>query len=581
MNGKRNIIFLSILLTIPLVLFSQQIIETTPFDLELKNKSSKYTHEVHFYKAQTFFFERTWDSTLVYTMKQLSSSKNNTELIDYCHFLRGFSFKYKKLFKEAEKEFSNVSSNFEFSPHIKMILGEIALEQQDFQKAIHYFKQIETYTTDQLLGLEKSNIDHNLGICYLHLEQYGLAETYLLESVTLYEQQKDTIELIRAYGNIANLYYNQYKDKQAIPYFETAYQLSEKTKHYNSKMNATYNMYIVEKNRNNPDAAYSYIEKYDVLKDTFNDQNQVWKLAKQEEKFAVQQKQKEVSLLEAENKVKEAQKDGLLYSAIILLILLGTSFYFYREKVRTNKVIVTQKENLNELNATKDKLFSIVSHDLRSSVQALKTSNKTLSNTLEAKDFDKVNTLLQTNSGIVNGAYNLLDNLLNWALLQTKQSYFEIAPQRLSFIVEHVAHNYQALFLEKNIHFENTISKNDKVFADQESLKIILRNILDNAIKFSSTNGSIKVYTQHTQEGYCDLIIEDTGMGMSEATRQNLLQENIVTSEKEHKDIIGSGLGLQLCKSMIQKNNGKFFIESVLGKGTKMIVSLSETPSHG
>ena len=70
-------------------------------------------------------------------------------------------------------------------------------------------------------------------------------------------------------------------------------------------------------------------------------------------------------------------------------------------------------------------------------------------------------------------------------------------------------------------------------------------------------------------------------MGMSEATRQNLLQKHIITSGKEHKDIIGSGLGLQLCKSMIQKNNGKFFIESELGKGTKMIVSLSETLSHG
>lgn len=580
MSNQLNTVFLFIFISTSQLLSAQQRTNAL-FNKAIKNKSAKYTNNSNFHTARLFFFERVWDSTLVYTAKQLSSSKNNTELIDYCHFLRGASFKYKKLFKEAEKEFSYVNPNFEFYPHIKMFLGEIAIEQKEFQKAINYFKQIEAYATDQLLGIEKSNIDHNLGICYLHLEQYDQAETYLLESATLYEQQKDTIPLIRAYGNIANLYYVQYKDKQAIPYFETAYQLSKNAGDYNSKMNATYNMYIVEKNRNNPDAAYSYIEKHDILKDSFNDQNQVWKLAKQEEKFAVQQKQKEVSLLEAENKVKEAQKDGLLYSAIILLVLLGTSFYFYREKVRTNKVIVTQKEDLDELNATKDKLFSIVSHDLRSSVQALKTSNKTLSNTLEAKDFDKVNTLLQTNSGIVNGAYNLLDNLLNWALLQTKQSYFEIESQRLSFIVEHVAHNYQALFLEKNIHFENTISKNDKAFADQESLKIILRNILDNAIKFSNTDGSIKVYTQHTQENYCDLIIEDTGMGMTESTRQNLLKEHILTSEKEHKDIIGSGLGLQLCKSMIQKNNGLFSIESDIGKGTKMIVSLSKTPPNG
>jgi light-regulated signal transduction histidine kinase (bacteriophytochrome) len=111
------------------------------------------------------------------------------------------------------------------------------------------------------------------------------------------------------------------------------------------------------------------------------------------------------------------------------------------------------------LNATKDKLFSIVSHDLRSSVNALKVSNGKLQESLESKNFAELDTQLHNNSAIANGAYNLLDNLLHWALLQTKQSYFNKESLRLFFIVEQMVYNYKPLMLDKNIHFENKVLK--------------------------------------------------------------------------------------------------------------------------
>ena len=188
---------------------------------------------------------------------------------------------------------------------------------------------------------------------------------------------------------------------------------------------------------------------------------------------------------------------------------------------------------------------------------------------------------VNTNSAIVNGAYNLLDNLLHWAMLQTKQSYFEIEYIRLFHIAEQVAYNYKPIMLDKKILFENNIEKGQKVYADQESLKIILRNVLDNAIKFSEKGDVIKMYVRDSNSDYSDLVIEDSGLGMSETTRLKLLEESITPSEKENKDIIGSGLGLQLCKSMIKKNRGRFFVESELGTGTKMIVSLSKNPPNG
>jgi signal transduction histidine kinase len=124
------------------------------------------------------------------------------------------------------------------------------------------------------------------------------------------------------------------------------------------------------------------------------------------------------------------------------------------------------------------------------------------------------------------------------------------------------------------------LSKNEHVFADQESLKLLLRNFFDNAIKFSNENGFIKMYTQNNSETYCDLIIEDNGIGMSDDTIASILKETTLLSKKENERMIGTGLGLQLCKSMIKKNKGKLDVKSELGKGTKFIVSLLKTPPY-
>lgn len=558
---KSKIFFCLFITCIPLVLISQN---SNKIDLT----------NIDFKKAQTFFQQEAHDSTLVYTSKVLNDSKIDQKTTDYCHFYRGLSFFKKKMFKEAENEFLKTSENSGLAPVIKAQLGSIALEQSQFEKALNYYKAIEKIPEEEFVLISISNIKHNIGLCYLHLQNFTEAEQYLSASISLYEKKKDTLELVGAYGDIATLYYEQYKDNLAIPFYEKAYQFAKKVDDFELKQLTSKNMAIVEENRKDYPKSIKYYKEYMQWSDSVNDQNKIYAVAQAEKKIAVEKKEKEVAVLKADNEVKAAQRNTYLYSAIILLMLFGVSLYFYREKVKRNAIINAQKEDLDELNATKDKLFSIVSHDLRSSVHAIKTSNKKLVTTIKNQNLSEVHHLLQNNSAIVNGAYNLLDNLLNWALLQTKQTHFHITKLRLNSIVEHVAFNYKAILADKAIAFENTVSKKDIVYADQESLKIILRNLLDNAIKFTKSNGKITVYTNADDSDYCHLIIEDTGIGMSETTRQELLKDTSLLAKKQHEDIIGTGLGMQLCKSMIQKNHGRFSIESELGKGTKMIVSL-------
>ncbi len=579
MNYK---LFILIILCLPCHnLFSQNDYGFSFFEKTVKTESDKFTQSVNFRKAQSFFLEHVWDSTLVYSMKQLSESPDNTELKNYCLLFRGISFHKKQLYDEAKKEFTKIPKDFLFHNNIILYLGEIALSQNKVPEAIRYFKQVEKLNTSEIFGVKKSVIDQNLGTCYLLQEEFEKAEFYLLKSTKAQEIEKDTIKLIGSYGDIANLYYSQYKDAQAIPYFEKAYELSKMAHNFDLRRKTALNMSVVEEELKNYPKAIQYRKEYDRWKDSVNDQNKIYATAQAEKKIEVEKEQKKVAIIKADNKVKIAERNTYLYSAIVLLLMLGVSAYLYHEKVKRNKIINEQKERLDELNATKDKLFSIVSHDLRSSVNAIKTSNKKLINTLETKKLTEVNSLLQNNSSIVNGAYNLLDNLLNWALLQTKQSHFEITKLHLFRIVEHVAYNYKAILADKEISFKNTISKDNIVYVDKESLKIILRNLIDNAIKFSNPKDKISVYTNNDNSDFCQLIVEDTGIGMNNTTRKELLKDTSLLAKKQHEDILGTGLGMQLCKSMIKKNNGTFSIQSELGKGTKMMISLPKNLPNG
>ncbi len=552
------------------------------FNIEIKKKIEAFASEIDFNKASLYFMKKNWDSTLVYSTKQLSNvTSSNKALVDYCYYYRGISFKQKKLLKEAKNELNKISSNFLFYQKVRLSLGEILLAQNEFKKAIDYFEKIEKLSDDYDFGFKRSVVLHNLGISYLHLEQFDKAEKYLLKSSELQLFDKDTIVLIGSYSGIANLYYSQYKDDLAIPYFKKVYQLSKKTDDFEIKRKAALNMAVVEENRKNYLLALAYRKEFETWKDSLNDQNKVWAIAQFEKKHAINQKQKEITLLELENKHKAEERNWLFYSCISLLLLLGIGAYSYNQKIKSNRIILAQKTELNTLNATKDKLFSVVSHDLRSSVNALKNSNVKLSDSLRTKDIEKLNTLLKENSTIANSTYNLLDNLLHWALLQTRQPYFNKELLHLFFITEQVAYNYNALMADKNLRFENKISKRDRVYADQESLKIILRNLFDNAIKFCNQEGLITLRGLNKNESYYNLIIEDTGQGMDELTRQELLKETIWLSKKKNEEGIGTGLGLQLCKSMIKKNGGRFMIESEKHIGTKIIVSLQKHQKNG
>jgi signal transduction histidine kinase len=580
MKVKISLLFISILFIIPTYLFSQIKSNNDIIEKELQKKVIEYKSEKNFIKSQSFYLKKDWDSTLIYSMKQLSLNTNK-EIADYCHFFRGTSFLNKSMYQAAQKELKKITNQFALYPQSRILLAGASLELREFESAQYYYENTLTLSQISTQPFSLAKIYEGLGSTFIFLKKYDKAEEYLIKNLKIKEKVGDKNDLFGAYNTIANLYYEQYKDQQAIPYFEKAYDLSNKTNKVNFKYTASKNMAVVEENRGNFKQALVYRKEFDKWKDSLNDQNKVWAVADFEKKFAVAQKQKQIKVLEVENQLKNSQRNWLFFSAMSLLLLLTAGIYLYAQKVKNTKIILLQKNKLDELNTTKDQLFSIVSHDLRSSVNALKTSNSKLSATLETKNYDELNQLIIQNSGIANGTYSLLDNLLHWALLQTKQLYFHKESVHLFSIVQQIEYNYKPLLLDKSISFENSVSKNIFIFVDLDSLKIVLRNLLDNAIKFSNENGKISFYTQENNPEFCQLVLEDNGLGMDDETIKDILKDDELLAKKGKSEAIGTGLGMQLCKQMIKKNGGTIQIESKLHIGTKMILTLPKTEQNG
>lgn len=531
-------------------------------------------------RIQKFDVNESWDSILIYTNK-LIARKQTKEIVDYVHYYRALAFLRKELRKQALLEFGKISKTFPYFFKVELLKGEIYFEQEKFPLALQAFLSIDTSSAFQVKHVQLSAILQNIGNCYFYLKDYKRAEQYFLAALPKMDLKKNPNSMIYFYLDLANLYYDQYRDREAIFYFQKAYTLAKERGDIKLKQITAQNMAVIEENRGNYKESVAYHKEFETWKDSVNDQNKIYAVAQQEKKFALDQKQREVKLLQTEYKLKQTERNLYLIASLALVIILCFGIYLYRQNVKRSRIIYNQKQELDELNTMKDRLFSIVSHDLRSSVYALKNSNAALHLQIASGKLSEAESQLERNTSIATNTYNLLDNLLHWALLQTKGGYFKQENHRISMLLDQVAYNFQSLLLEKRITFENTVPKKVKAYIDAESMKIVFRNFMDNSIKFSDPGAHIEVSFVTENENSVTLSWRDTGKGMNEEIRLKLLSDTQQLTKKQHETEIGSGLGMNLCKSMIQKNAGSLDIRSELGKGTEFIVTLQKNTSDG
>ena len=231
------------------------------------------------------------------------------------------------------------------------------------------------------------------------------------------------------------------------------------------------------------------------------------------------------------------------------------------------------ENSLKELIATKDKLFSIIAHDLRSPFNSIIGFSELLienSNDILLEDSEQYIKII--NSAAKNTLI-LLDNLLNWAKSQTGQLSFN--PEKILFseVVQEIITLSKTIAKSKNITLEYAGTDNLEIFVDVNMLNTVLRNLISNAIKFTNVGGHIKVSAKLKQD-QVEITISDNGIGINKEKCTELFFITSNTTTLGTADENGSGLGLVLCKEFIQKNNGDIWVESEENKGSNFIFTL-------
>ena len=247
-------------------------------------------------------------------------------------------------------------------------------------------------------------------------------------------------------------------------------------------------------------------------------------------------------------------------------------------RVKTHLELQHQKKNLKELNATKDKFFSIVGHDLKSPLNQLLGLSEILQQAIESeKSKDAIKLASLINESAKSGRL-LLENLLEWSRSQTGSINFNPELLDLREITGEVLELNENNAKSKEIKISVNIGKGVVAFADGNMIKTILRNLISNSIKFTNRGGQI-ILGAELSNGYVTYSISDNGIGMKESDLKKLFRIDVNPKSIGDSQEKGTGLGLILCKEFIDINNGDIWAESTLGKGSTFYFSLPQSES--
>lgn len=238
------------------------------------------------------------------------------------------------------------------------------------------------------------------------------------------------------------------------------------------------------------------------------------------------------------------------------------------------EVLKVNNEELKHLNATKNKFFSIIAHDLKNPFQAIFGFSELLMRNFD--DFDEKQrvdllSMIKTSS---ESAYNLLENLLQWARTQTDRIKYNPAPINIHDLIEQNITLSLANTEKKSIAVKTELECNGMAWADFNMINLVIRNLLSNAIKFTGMNGLITIKCKDYNKNQCIISIADTGIGISEENIQKLYKIDEYFSTTGTSGETGTGLGLIICKEFIEKNHGKLIVESTLNVGTSISFTL-------
>jgi len=422
------------------------------------------------------------------------------------------------------------------------IIGAIYTLRQEYESAIKYYDQSRKIVLTLQDQSDLPNILINIANNYLLWGQFEKGLPYAKEAYELATRNETLAYELESSKMLMQLYQGLGRYKEALKY-------SENTANLNTQ-------YIKE------------LEKAGQTSIQFQHQNE---LANKENTYLKRMNEENQRLIKVQRTVFWIVISGLaIVSALLVLLLVQyrqrkDSLLILREK---NELVENQKKELVQLNQVKDTLLRIVSHDFRAPLVALHSMIQLLDLGVHSQEeFYQITGKLRKH---VHESIDSLDNIIFWSRTQMQGFKMNIDAFDLRAFSEEVVDGFQPELNVKQLRVDNQIPIGITISCDRDVLRIILRNLISNAIKFSHTNGSIFLFDGR-ENGHVKISLQDQGTGISAEIREKLLSQEHITTLGTHNEK-GTGMGLILTRELVTKLGGKINIQSEMNQGSTFTI---------
>ncbi len=443
---------------------------------------------------------------------------------------------------------------------------------EEYEKLLELFRD----------GFIKDHMYFLRGNYYSLTDNHQDAEILYKKTLAIFEERKYSSPLVSVLAELGHSQTELGKLNQAEQNLNRAERMADSLGLKYTQLRIFDNMHKLYLNKKEFDKASYYSIKYaNLIKEIYQEENTallseyqiIWETEKRESQIALLRKDIEIQRLKLlrSNYLSAVIAFVLLFTSIIIVILSRQSKY--RKKI--NHLLQDKNHELAVSNATKDKFFKIIAHDLKNPLSAFRNISGMIDeniNVLQKEELSEYLKELRKSSESLN---DLLNNLLQWAISQTDNIKAEITPVVLKDVTDKNLSQLQAIAKLKGVTLINRIDANLEVETDQNIFITITRNIISNAIKFSFADGEVVIYSEQ-KEACIEIKIRDEGIGIEEEDIFRLFKIEENTKDIGNSPEKGTGLGLILCRELAEKINAELSVVSKKGEGSTFILSIPQ-----
>lgn len=483
-------------------------------------------------------------------------------------------------------------------------IGWVHYRAGKLDKALEFFyKALQANQDDgddRGVGASQSNI----GNVYRRIGDYQKGLDYHIKSLETGKKHDDKYGTINTLRYIAEDYIDLGKIEDATQYALKSLILAQEIGSVNEEKNSAALLAQIFEKRNKFPEATKYLKLTNRLKDSLFNVEKAEVIGHLQTAFELEAKEKENELLRAEQTINSQKIETQRYFLYIsfFLIAVGAAFttliFFLNRKLKSvniklselNQEVLQQKEvieqkaidldakniELQEINQIKDKLISVIAHDLKNPLNSVAGYSEIIISRYDSYTKDEIISFLRIINDNGMRSNMLLDNLLQWSRLQTRTLPFIPSEQKLRKLVQDELYFVINIAAEKKVTIRTDIEEELYVTADANMLKTVVRNLLSNAIKFSRKGGNIMVSAENGSNE-TTISIKDNGMGINPEVKEKLFTGEAGVSTTGTAGEKGTGLGLMLCKDFIASHGGKIWVESEVDVGSTFNFTIPHT----